>query len=423
MAKVFPKFKLKEMKDDNAPTLILMKVYYRTKRYVYSTGEKVAQEYWNTENERVIDTGLPASIKKANNDINFTLDQCRSAAIRLFDHFRTQKIIPSQEEYKVLMDKELNKKPPPEAPKEPDFFSYVAEYIQQSTITKKPGVIKGYRDTQNKLINFERDTGYKLTFQRINLDFYYKFIDYLSKKGVGLNTIGQKHIKNLKAIAHAAQRRGISISKQLDDPEFKKLSGETDKIYLPEDEVKLLYELDLSNNKRLDRVRDVFLLGCKTAKRFGDYSILRKEHLKEIDGKYFIDMRMEKTGGRVVVPVSRVVLEILEKYDFNLPRKITNQKTNDYLKELGKLAGIDAEEVFSEYEGLKRKNVVKKRYEMITTHTARRSGATNMYLAGIPAHSIMKLTGHKTEKEFLRYIRADELVHAMHMAENPYFND
>jgi hypothetical protein len=423
MAKVDPKFKLKNVVDDIVPTLIIMKVYYRTKRYTYSTGEKIAPQYWNADDEHAIEKGLPANIRSANSDINFILDQCRGNAIRLFDHYRIQKYIPNPEEYKKHMDKELNRKPPPEAPREPDFFAFVDEYIHQSSITKKPGVIRGYRDTRNKLVNFEQDTHYKLTFRSINLKFYYKFVDYLAKKGVGLNTIGQKHIKNLKAILHAADRRSISINKEVDDPEFKKLSAETDKIYLTEDEVKLLYELDLTNNKRLDRVRDVFLLGCKTAKRFGDYSILRKEHLKEHEGKFFIDMRMQKTGGRVVVPVSRIVLEILEKYEFDLPRKITNQKTNNYLKELGKLAGIDAEEVYTEYVGLERKSVIKKRFEMITTHTARRTGATNMYLAGIPSHSIMKLTGHKTEKEFLRYIRADELVHAMHMAKNPYFDD
>lgn len=430
MSKINPKFKLKDRKSKQR-SLIIMKIYYRTKRYTYSTSEKIDPDYWDEKSGRAVlskvsaelPAKLKAEIKAEINDINNSLNNCDVEAVRAFDHFSTQKIIPTAEQFKNEMDKALNRKPEADPEKEIDFFSFTEDYIEQTKVLRTGGTVRGYRDTFNKLKNFQKSTGYKVDFNTINLNFYGKFVKYLVDIPIGMNTIGEKHIKNLKAFVHAAERRGITINKQIDDPQFKKLSGETDKIYLTEDEVKRLYEFDLSNNKRLETIRDMFIIGCKTAKRYGDYSAVKKQHIKEIEGKFFIDMRMDKGDGRVVVPLSNVVIEILKKYNYNLPRPISNQKANEYLKELGKLVGFDEEVIHAEYPQLKRVDVVSKKYELMVTHTARRTGATNMYLAGIPAQSIMKLTGHKTEKEFMRYIRADEQVHAMHMAKNAFFDD
>ena len=107
---------------------------------------------------------------------------------------------------------------------------------------------------------------------------------------------------------------------------------------------------------------------------------------------------------------------MLRKYDGALPRSISNQKMNDYLKEVCQLAGIDSKESKAQTKGGKRITKTFEKWQMVSTHTARRSFATNMYLLGIPALTIMQITGHRTEKAFMRYIKLDREQHAKVMA-------
>ena len=420
MATVTPKFKLKTPKADS-PTLIVLKVYFKKERYICSTGEKVDPKYWDGGLGRVKIEGCPKEQKQKFKDINFVLNHYENGAIKIFDHFIIQGTTPTSEEIKSMLDKAFGKITNQPVNKIPDFFSFTETFIEQSRITKAPSVIKGYNDTLSKLRSFQKEIHYPVDFPTINLKFYYKFVEYLDSRSIGVNTIGHKHIKNLKAFVHAAQRRGHAINPEIDNPEFKKLSEETDKIYLSEEEVNRIYNLDLSKNPRLDKVRDLFLIGCNTALRFSDYSLIKKEAIREIQGKPYLNTRMDKGDRRVVVPLNSMALNILEKYNYSLPRAISNQKMNKYLKELGKLAKLDDQMSVTTYVGLKRVDKTIKKYEFLTTHTARRTGATNMYLAKIPVLSIMKLTGHKTVNVFMKYIRISDLEHAMDIASNPFF--
>jgi integrase len=136
----------------------------------------------------------------------------------------------------------------------------------------------------------------------------------------------------------------------------------------------------------------------------------------------FIRVFTQKTEQTVTIPVKTVVREILDKYKGEPPKGISNQKMNDYLKELGKLAGLNQEVIIRTRKGGVRKEETFPKFELITTHTARRSFATNAYNAKIPSKSIMGITGHKTEREFLKYIKLSSDEHAILMAENPFFD-
>ena len=131
--------------------------------------------------------------------------------------------------------------------------------------------------------------------------------------------------------------------------------------------------------------------------------------------------RTQKTDEVVYIPLHYRVQEIIDKYDNSIPRAISNQKTNKYLKEIGKLAGIDTEIAQQERKGNLQYDSKVKKYDLITTHTARRSGATNMFKAGIPAINIMKITGHKTERAFMQYIRITQEENAKMLLDHNYF--
>jgi integrase len=177
----------------------------------------------------------------------------------------------------------------------------------------------------------------------------------------------------------------------------------------------------LTKNKRLQSVRDLFLIGCYTALRYSDYSNIKPENIYTTDKGIFLNIKTYKTGKTVIIPLHWIVKNILDKYKNELPRSITNQKTNDYLKELGELAGINDKVNISQNKGGVRVDITKLKYKLITTHTARRSGATNMYLSGIPVQSIMILTGHKTEKVFMSYLRFTEEDNANILFDSPFF--
>ena len=125
-----------------------------------------------------------------------------------------------------------------------------------------------------------------------------------------------------------------------------------------------------------------------------------------------IHLEQSKTGSRVIIPLHPVVNNILEKYNNELPRVITNQKFNKYLKEVTKEAKLEDLVHKAITKGGVRKSTRHKKRELVTTHTARRSFATNLYKSGFPSRSIMQITGHKTEAAFLKYIKVTPEEHA-----------
>ncbi len=156
-----------------------------------------------------------------------------------------------------------------------------------------------------------------------------------------------------------------------------------------------------------------------TGLRFSDFSELKPENI--IDGNK-IKIRTNKTNDVVIIPLHKNVREIIKKYNNNIPKALSNAKMNLNLKHLGGLAKItDMVEVSITKGGKLIKKTVKKS-SLIATHTARRSFATNLYLAGIPSITIMKITGHQTEKSFLRYIRISQEENANKLLDHPFFN-
>ena len=109
------------------------------------------------------------------------------------------------------------------------------------------------------------------------------------------------------------------------------------------------------------------------------------------------------------------VIKILEKYDYQMPKPLSNQRFNEYIKEVAKIAGIDQVETTRKTIGGKIQTERKPKYELIGTHTGRRSFCTNMYLLGIPTYTIMAISGHKTEKSFIKYVRITKEQHARFM--------
>ncbi len=189
---------------------------------------------------------------------------------------------------------------------------------------------------------------------------------------------------------------------------------------LSKEDIHLIYELDLAKNQRLDKVRDLFIIACYTGLRFSDLIQVRKENI--INNGTQIRVKTEKTGELVIIPIHRYIKDILAKYDGNLPTVISNQKMNQYLKEISLLAGLDSTVKIGITRGGRLEHDIFKKSELVSTHTARRSFATNAFLMDVPTISIMKITGHRTEKSFMKYIRISQEENANKLLAHPFFN-
>jgi integrase len=297
-------------------------------------------------------------------------------------------------------------------------FSFIQTFIDAAPhrIIPKTGrpasykMIREYTRTFYYLEGFCKHKGREYDFKDIDLDFYDDFMRFLTSKNLALNTIGKK-IQTLKIFLNNATDKGVNKNLKFKSSRFASLSEDSDNIYLNEQELQLMLEKDLSQIPKLETVRDMFLIGCWTGLRYNDWSQVRTENIKN----GFIELNQAKTGNKVIIPLHPTVQFILEKYNGNLPTPISNQKFNQYLKEVAEKVKFKEAVTKQITRGGKKESTIYHKWQLVKTHTARRSFATNAYKAGVPSITIMSMTGHRTESSFLKYIKVTLQEHAEKM--------
>ena len=371
----------------------------------FSTHRKIAPEYWDDVRQKV------RKSFRGFTELNQAL-QAKEGEIQKIVNLAASLDIDPTVEYVRGKVEATKVDQPTEKPLE--FLPFIEKFIEEAAVGKKRATIFVYRKTLGHLKDFERvrKRGKKLAFDAIDLDFYQDFVEYLTKDlGFLNNTVG-KYVKTIKTFLSEATERGLNQNVAFKSKRFKVLQEDSDAVYLNEKEVEALGELDLSKHPKLAKVRDLFVVGCWVGLRFSDLREVKSDNFVEDEDTRLLRVRAIKTGEEVFIPLHPTVEGILNRYDGHLPRSISNQKMNDYLKELCKLAGMDAPETVTTYRGAIRIDKMVKKYEIVSTHTARRSFATNLFLQGLPPYTIMKITGHRTEKAFLRYIKVSAKEHA-----------
>ncbi|MDN3654368.1 phage integrase SAM-like domain-containing protein [Ferruginibacter paludis] len=420
-------FVLKEP-NSSEPTLIYLFFRFNKQKLKYSTSEKIKPKYWNDEKQRAKETRSFPNYASLNN----TLDNLARTVKDAHSDLIREKRAPTPFKLKDALDKSLYKE---DYGQKTTFLKFVELLIKDSN--RKPNTIKKWQQTLNKLVEFKNATQTEVDFDTINMEFYNRFIQYLNKKGYtqtvsrrgqenvitkknyAMNTIGG-FIKAIKIFMNEAVDRNMTKNLEYRNRNFKVTDEEVDKIYLSQTEILNIYKIDFTNDKRLEKVRDLFVVGCYTGLRFSDLIEVRPENI--INGGSQIKIRTEKTSEIVVIPLHKFVKEIILKYNGSLPPVISNQKMNKYLKEIGEIAGIDNTLSIAITRGGKTENNSFSKFDLITTHTARRSFATNAYLMDVPSISIMKITGHTTERSFMKYIKISQEDNANKLINHPFFN-
>lgn len=310
-------------------------------------------------------------------------------------------------------------------------IAYIEDFIKKAPTRKVKGkntyissdTIKSYGSNLARLKRYakhKRKSDFLLS--QVDDKFVSDYVDFLTvskrtvktKKGEVVNEVKQytnntigNAMKLLKTFLMDAPYHRVNLKEDIEV--FKEV---VNNVFLNETELQQLKDFDFTSIPHLDRVRDWFLLLAWTGSRFSDLDKIDKTNIKN----GLITYRQKKTNTNVIIPLHPIVEDVLKKYDYEMPELISNQKFNDYIKEACKMAGIDSTESISRTVGGKLVSETMPKYELVSSHTCRRSFCTNMYLRGIDTLMIRSISGHKTESSFLTYIKVGQKEHAERMA-------
>ena len=297
------------------------------------------------------------------------------------------------------------------------FYEFIDHFIKMVAADRTPGTLKQYRNAKNRFKEFDKFRKQETTFQSVNMEWYHDFKDYsIREKNLQNNSIA-KYIKMLKTFMREADEDGISVNPAYCSKNFIKPSNESTSIYLTDAEIRSIIKLDLTKKPIEEITRDLFVFGCQTGLRYSDYTNVKKENIRG----NILTITTIKTNAIVHVPIDSIANNILQKYNYQLPAAPVNQKFNEYLKGIGLFAKITEPIQIVKKVGAMRHETTVKKFMLIQSHTARRSFATNCYFDKVPLQYIMKLTGHKTEKAFMRYLNLKGIKAAQDMAKHPRF--
>ena len=391
---------------ENVP--IRMRVNFASKRIEFTTGYRIDSAKWDTDKQRV-KNGCSNKLKQSASEINASLLEYYTEIQSIFKRFEVEDVMPTPEQIKEAFNalhKPVSEEPKPKKEALPcDFFQVFDDFVEdcgrQNNWTDS--TFEKFAAVKNHLTNFREG----LTFEFFDERGLNDYVGYLRDVKEMRNTTIGKQLSFLKWFLRWAFKKGVHQNNAYDSYKPKLKSTQKKIIFLTWDELNRLREFKIPSNKQaLERVRDVFLFQCFTGLRYSDVFNLRRSDIK---GDH-IEVTTVKTSDSLIIELNNHSKAILDKYkdvpfenDKVLP-VITNQKMNDYLKELAELAGIDEPIRQTYYKGNERIDDVTPKYALLGTHAGRRTFICNALALGIPPQVVMKWTGHSDYKAMKPYI-------------------
>lgn len=360
----------------------------------------------------------------------------------VFVEFDKELITPTQQLFKKAVDdkiEQLNNDAGGVVKNDSCLTNFISNYI--NTCDKTTNTYKNYQSLLNHLEDYERSKRSRIKFSGVDLNFYNDFRTYMLAKTYIKADEERHYSKNyigalFKMITKFMNETvgEIHNNKNYVNKKFKKEKEEVESIYLSLEEIQRIFDLVITSEtittyfkdvrpsgicskaKALNDAKMIFLVGCYTGLRISDYS--RVEDFNIENG--IIRLRTQKTNKIVYIPMHVNIKSIMSKINV-MNIKMSDKKLNDHIKEIGLIAGITNEVKISKTEG---GQIVTRTYtknQLICTHTARRSFATNAYLSGIDIYVIKELLGHTKIETTLNYLKISEEDNARRIADNPFF--
>lgn len=404
------KFIVRSMSSASPQSVYLTARFGRNSKLMFALPVKVEPMFWDAQKERV----KMSKYCSYADDVNAALSEISSILNHFISDAARKGVAVTKEGIVNMLDVHFGR-----TTSASTFHGFFERYISEceTRMNAKRGgqrvtykTRREYVRTYNLFKSFEAACGHTYGFEDIDKGVLQSFIAFLQEQNLATNTIAHKII-SIKAVMREAVERGLTDNVRWQG--FKQATEETESVALNEEELELIRSCDLSSSPHLAAIRDLFLMECWTGLRFSDVTKLRKENIQED----MIVIQQQKTNAYVSIPVHPVFREIWERYG-GVPLVISNQKFNVHVKEVCKAAGITQSVLKSITRGGRKITEAYEKWQLVSSHTGRRSFATNLYRSGFPSVGIMHITGHKTETAFLKYIKVSSQEHARMLAEH-----
>jgi len=364
---------------------------------------EVTKTYWNKKHTtKSKDISVINRQTQINNELNkitqFVLKEFDKSSVhnQLNNNWLTSQI---DNYYKPTKD-------PKNIPK--DIVRFIDYYIELRKNEVKPASLKKFNVIKHKLQRLEGVLSKTIYISEINEDFKQEFFNYCRDENYSQNTI-QRELNIIKTFCKFARSKGIEVDSELDSLKLPK--EKIDNIYLSLEEIELIENAEIEQ-PHLINATQWLIISCFTGQRISDFMRFTKEMIRIEKGKSLIEFEQQKTGKLMTIPVHAKVQKLLDKNKGEFPNRISDQRYNDYIKEVCKISGIDEEIQGKKQLNISKENETKKirrvegvypKYELVTSHIGRRSFATNYY-GEIPTSYLIYVTGHSSEVMFLNYI-------------------
>ena len=408
---------------ENVP--IRMRVVFGGKRIEFTTGYRIDVTKWDKAKQRV-KNGCTNKLKQSSAEINADLLNLYTIVQNIFKEFEVAGINPRTEQIKEALvertktpntsvEESTNK-----AEKAPSFWQLYEEFVTENGRLNNwtHATFQKFKTVKNHLTDFQAHEDIELSFEYFSEDGLNKYVDFLRDEADLRNLTVGKQISFLKWFLRWSARKGFHSNMAFDSFKPKMKNTQKKVIFLTSEELNKIRSLSIPKSKQyLERVRDVFLFLCFSSLRYSDVSNLKRSDIKDDH----MEVTTIKTADSLSIELNSHTKAILEKYsnvhfrDDKVLPIISNQRFNDYLKELAELAGIDEPIRETYYKGNERIDVVTPKYALLGSHTGRRTFICNALALGIPPQVVMKWTGHSDYKAMKPYIDIADSIKAAAM--------
>jgi len=393
-------FLYRSTKDKSNLSLRLL-FRYNGKDYVFGSKTKLEVEktYWNKQHKK---KSKDITITNKQTEINIELNKIENHILGAFNSADPDKV--NKEWISDQVDLYYN---PTQKEKTipADLINYIDFYIDYRKDEVKKTSLKKFNVIKHKLQKLEKFRKKQILILDINNDFKNEFVSYCKNELYSQNTI-QRELAIIKTFCIHARFLGLETHYQLDSLRLDK--AKVEKIYLTFDELSRIEEINSDElTVSLDNAKDWLIISCYSGQRISDFMRFTENQIRIEEGKHFLEFTQMKTSKLTTIPIHPKILEILKKRNGKFPYRISDQKYNDYVKEVCKLAGIDeivkGSKMLETEKGNRKQEGLYKKYELVTSHIGRRSFATNFY-GNIPTTYLINITNHSSEAMFLNYI-------------------
>jgi site-specific recombinase XerD len=370
--------------------------------YGANTSFEVSKFYWSKQHKKKSkDIDIANEQTRVNNELN----KIENHILRAFNLANPAEInkewLQMQIDYYYNPPK-LAKALPTELTKYIDFYVDYRKYEIKDTSRKKFNVIK------HKMERFQKFRNRIILISEINDNFKKEFVEYYKNEKYSQNTM-HRELVFIKTFCKHARFLGAETHSQLDGLRLDR--EKVEKIYLNFEELKKIEEIEKDKlSISLSNARDWLIISCYTGQRISDFMRFTNEMIRIEDGKKFLEFTQKKTGKIMTVPMHRKVLEMLQKREGMFPYSISDQKYNDYIKDVCEIAeltqmvwGSISKETLPKSGKFRKESGSYRKCDLVTSHIGRRSFATNFY-GTIPTSLLIGVTGHGTEAMYLSYI-------------------